>query len=496
MSTVLRDARLPVKTKREVVDFISSSDSDQRIARAIVLVNEAHVLALLKAGLINRNESRKLLRELQRLEKGYPQQGIDEDYHLYIEQRLTDRLGPSLGGKLHTGKSRNDQVATAIRMSLRESLLDLSKALLSLTDILLTQSSKHVKTFFVGYTHQQPAQPVTYGHYLESIADPFLRDNDRIVEAYHRVNMSPMGSAALAGTSFELDRRLVAQLLGFDGLVENSLDGVGSRDFLLESLAVCSIIASNLSRVAQDWILYSSSDTGLLELSPEYSSMSSIMPQKKNPDPLEVVRARCASVAGNYATACMMMHSLPSGYNLDFQELTPLAWNSIDTLQSCLTMMTSVIAHTQPVSRISDRYQVKFTVATELANGLVRETGVPFRDAYRWVGQAVRTALHDHRTPQDLTRSEWSKITGRTIDEATYRTLSKAADPKSNTMLYQTEGSPNPKMVQQMVKSRRQNVREQLQKNEKLQSQIQNSISRIGSVSWPRSKHKLAQNKL
>jgi argininosuccinate lyase len=468
----LRRARLPVGTKREVVDFISSREADRRIARSIVLVNEAHVAALFKARLVSRVESQKLLRELRKVENVFPEHGIGEDYHLFVEEQLTKRLGPGLGGKLHTGKSRNDQVATAIRMALRESLLDLSVSVLSLTETLLRQSKKYANTLFVGYTHQQPAQPITYGHYLLSIADALLRDGDRIFDAYTRVNMSPMGSGAIAGSSFDLDRRLVAQKLGFNGLVENSLDGVSSRDFLLESLAVCSLIASDLSRVAQDWIFYSSGDVSLLDLSPEYSSASSVMPQKKNPDPLELVRARCARVSANYTTASTIMHSLLSGYNLDFQEVTPLIWNSIDTLRSCTSILKGAISHTQPVKGISDKYPVQFTVATEVANSLVRETGAPFRDAYRWVGQAVRTALRDNRTLKELTGSEWTQIAGKTIDQSIHRILSNIADPRSNPRIYRTLGSPNPREVRRMISSRRRMVLEHFQKIKKLRNQI------------------------
>jgi argininosuccinate lyase len=481
LSTVLRRARLPVSTNREVVDFISSREADRRIARSIVLVNEAHVAALLKAKLVSRDESRKLLGELRRLENVFPEHGIAEDYHLYIEEQLTKRLGPGLGGKIHTGKSRNDQVATAIRIALRESLLDLSLGLLALTETLLRQSRKYASTLFVGYTHQQPAQPITYGHYLLSIADALLRDGERIFETYGRVNLSPMGSGAIAGSSFDLDRRLVAEKLGFDGLVENSLDGVGSRDFLLESLGVCSLIASDLSRVAQDWIFYSSGDVNLLDLSPEYSSASSMMPQKKNPDPLELVRAKCAVVNTNYATGSTMMHGLLSGYNLDFQELTPFVWNSIDTLRSCVSILKGAISHSQPVEGVSERYQVQFTVATELANSLVRETGAPFRDAYRWVGQAVRTALRDHRTLRDLTISEWGKITGRQVDQETYRVLLNIADPGSNPRVYRTLGSPNPREVRRMISSRRRTVLEHFQKIKKLRNQILRSIGERSS---------------
>lgn len=484
MSTVLRGARLPVKTGRDVVEFISSLESDRRIARSIVLVNEAHVAALFKARVIDEKDARRLLVKLRKLENLFPKHMTGEDFHLYVEEELTKRLGPELGGKLHTGKSRNDQVATAIRMSLRESLLELSTSLLSLIDRLLTRAERYADTFFVGYTHLQPAQPITYGHYLVSVADPLLRDTDRILETYRRVNRSPMGSAALAGSSYNLDRRDLAKLLGFNGLVENSLDAVGSRDFLLETLAVCSIIASNLSRIAQDTIFYSSSDVNLLELSPDFSSTSSIMPQKKNPDPLEIVRARCATVTGNYTTGAGIMHALPSGYNLDFQELTPLVWNSIDTLRSCLSIMTGVIGHTRPVRDIAERHQVQFTVATELANTLAVETQRPFRDAYRWLGQAVRLAIQDHRTLRQLTREEWQQIANLELDQRTFRTIQRVADPTSHPRLYRTQGSPRPDEVERMITSRRRSV----QKGLRAVHMLRQSLDLFGKVTIPASR--------
>ncbi|HEX4920202.1 MAG TPA: lyase family protein, partial [Candidatus Bathyarchaeia archaeon] len=193
MSTLLRGGRLARKTRTEVVDFISSFEADRKISRSIVLVNEAHVAALLKARLINKEEARKLTVELRKLENSFPRKAEGEDYHLYIEQQLTKRLG-RLGEKLHTGKSRNDQVSTAIRMTLRRELLALSESLTGFVQELLRQADKHLNTFFVGYTHMQPAQPITFGHYLLSLTDALLRDNERILEAYHRVNLSPMGS--------------------------------------------------------------------------------------------------------------------------------------------------------------------------------------------------------------------------------------------------------------------------------------------------------------
>ena len=435
-------------------------------------MNEAHVAALLKAEIISKDEARKLTRELHKLENSFPRKLEGEDYHLYIEQQLTKRLG-RLGEKLHTGKSRNDQVATAIRMTLREELLGLSESLTSFCEELLRRAAKHLDTFFVGYTHMQPAQPITFGHYLLSLTDALLRDNKRILEAYHRVNLSPMGSGALAGSSFNLDRRLVANMLGFEGLVENSLDAVGSRDFLLETLGACVLISTDLSRIAEDWIFYGSSDVNIVRLPDEYSSTSSIMPQKKNPDPLEMIRAQSSEIIGNYVSAASILHALPSGYNLDFQQLTPLVWMSIGKIRSCLQVLIGMVKEIRPVTKVSDRYQVQFTVATELANSLARLLDLPFREAHKSVGQAVRLALESHRTLKHLTRQEWSQILDRPIGEGVFTEIDRISDPRFHYRVYRTWGSPNPGDLKRQLKSRNVLLERQSEDHRRLRSNSQ-----------------------
>ena len=342
MSSILRGGRLAA-SRKDVVRFISSISDDERIAHATVLVNEVHVLALAKAKAISKNNVRKLLRALRPLECRVPLRKGVEDVHVLIEEYVTKHAGREVGGQLHLAKSRNDQVATAVRMVLRDELLEVSRQLLLLEQKLLRLASKHVNSVFPGYTHLQPAQPISFAHYLLAVGDSLLRDNQRILEAYQRVNLSPLGSGALAGSSFQLDRALEAELLGFNGLIDNTLDAIGGRDFALETLSVFSVTALDLSRVAQDIIFYSSADVRILAIPDEFTSTSSIMPQKKNPDPLEIIRAKSAKAVGNSTSALTMMHGLPFGYNLDFQEITPLLWDSCDALKLCLNMLASII---------------------------------------------------------------------------------------------------------------------------------------------------------
>ncbi len=481
MSSILRGGRLAA-TRKDVVRFISSLHDDKRIAHATVLVNEAHVIALRKAKAISKSDARKLLRVLRSLERRVPLREGVEDIHVLIEEYVTKQTGREVGGQLHLAKSRNDQVATAVRMVLRDELLEVSKQLLLLKEKLLRLAGKHLRSVFPGYTHLQPAQPVSFAHYLLAVGDAFLRDNQRVLEAYQRVNMCPLGAGALAGSSFKLDRALEAELLGFDGLMENTLDAVGSRDFALEALSVFSITALDLSRVAQDIIFYSSADVGLLAIADEFTSTSSIMPQKKNPDPLEIIRAKSAKVAGNYTTALTLMHGLPSGYNLDFQEITPLLWDSCDTLKLCLNMLARIIPGLKPDTGIAQRDYLQHIAATEIANILVRKEKVPFRTAHRAVGHCVRMALEQKKTMSELTPKEWQESLGMRPSRKTLHSIGKALDLAKHIGYYRTKGSPNPKLAEAMLSFRRKRLQLLLQESANARSGMKRSLVKLSSM--------------
>jgi len=456
MSSILRSGRL-AQTKKSVVKFISSIDYDTRIAHATILVNEAHILALVSAKIIDKRDAKKILKALREYERQIKHRENVEDVHVLIEEFVTKKTGAEIGGWMHLGKSRNDQVVTAIRITLREEILEMASLLVSFENTLLSLARKHLDTVFPGYTHLQPAQPITFAHYLEALTDAFLRDSLRIDQTYQRVNKSPMGAAAIAGTSFNLNRDFVAQLLGFEGLVENSLDAVGTRDFAVETLGVCSIIALDISRVAQDLIFYSSNDVNLIEIPDEFTSTSSIMPQKKNPDPLEIMRARCARVLGNYVSAATTVHALPSGFNLDFQEITPLIWSSIDTIKSCLRLLCELIPRIRVNKDIANRDSLRLIAATEVANVLVRTEKIPFRTAHHVVGRVVKTMLA--RDMRELTREEWKRILGRDLKEETFRRINETFKLRMALRTYRTKGSPNPKQMALMIERRKKQVR-------------------------------------
>ncbi|MEM2099330.1 MAG: argininosuccinate lyase, partial [Candidatus Bathyarchaeia archaeon] len=321
MSEILRGGRIGA-LRKDVADFTSSIKDDAKLSKAVININKAHVIMLIEQKIITQQDGAKLLKALTK-HADVKLATTSEDVHMAVEEAITKELGSEIGGNLHIAKSRNDQVATAIRMVLRSSLLSLMLSITQMQESLLATAEKHIKTLILEYTHLQPAQPVTFAHYLLSYFDMLTRDLQRLTEAYTRVNLSPMGAGALATTSFPISRERVAELLGFNGVVENSIDAVGSRDFILETIAALTLIAVNLSRLSEDLIIWSSPSFGVIELPDEFASTSSIMPQKKNPDVLEVIRARASNVIGDFVAATATLKSLPSTYNLDFQEVTP-----------------------------------------------------------------------------------------------------------------------------------------------------------------------------
>jgi len=460
LSKLLRNARLGSK-REDIVDFTSSVKADQRLLENVVRINKAHIIMMVERGIVKRDKAAALLEALEKIKLDTDITKTDvEDVHMYVEESVLESAGPEIGGDLHIGKSRNDQVSTAIRMTLRESLIQLMLALTDAQEGLLTTAEKHVETLFPGYTHTQPAQPITLAHYLLSFFNAFSRDLERLMESYERVNKSPMGGGALAGTSFPIDRERTAELLGFSGIIENSLDAVGSRDFVVEVQAGLTLVALNLSRIVEDLILWSSPHFGIVELPDEFTSTSSIMPQKKNPEVPEVIRARVSDIAGDLLATVMTLKSLPSGYNMDFQELTPKLWKSIDSVSTSLNMLGGLI----PTLRVSETIPsqlLNFTTSTELANVLVRKFAVPFRTAHKVVGSLVRDLVENKLSPSDLTpdmiKSASSRVMGSPVT-MTEEEIRSCMDPKKFVETHRVRGGPSPTEVKRMLKSHHQQL--------------------------------------
>jgi len=454
--SLLRGERLAPQP-REVAHYTSSIQHDVEIAREVVKINLAHVVMLAEQGILDRRTAALILKALSTAEPASLMDESLEDVHMNLERYVAEKAGEEASGWMHLAKSRNDQVAAAIRMKLRLKLIEAGLAAIALRRALLEQCKLHVETLMPGYTHLQRAQPLTLAHHLLAHHDALMRDTQRLKECYTRVNLSPMGAAALAATSFPVNRRRVAELLGFDGLVENTVDAASSRDFVLETLAVASLAMNTLSRLAEEVVLWSTSEFGFLELSDEYASTSSIMPQKKNPVVAEVARARASRVYGDLLSALSMLNSLPFSYNLDLQEVTPHLWNALDILTSTLRVMAGLISSSSfNVERMAEALGDGFANATELANLLVRK-GLPFRAAHRVVGFLARRMVEQHRPLSSLKALEVVEAAKELLGQPlslTDEEVRRVLNPRWAVEACTVEGGPSPSEVRRMLADR------------------------------------------
>ena len=380
--------------------FSSSIDLDRRLYEEDIAGSIAHVEMLSACRILTAAEARRIrtgLKSIQKeIESGkFELSGDFEDIHLAIEQRLIHKIGP-LGGKLHTGRSRNDQVALDERLYLRNAAQELARLLTQVQRVLLYKAEKYFGVLMPGYTHVQRAQPVMLSHHLLAYSFMFERDYERLNDCRKRMNKSPLGAAALAGTSFPIDRAKVAKKLRFDGVVENSIDAVGDRDYLIEFVAVCSMILMHLSRLAEELVLWSTKEFSHIQISDAYSTGSSIMPQKKNPDMAELVRGKTGRVYGDLMNLLTTMKALPLAYNRDMQEDKQPMFDAVNTTRQCLFITAHMLVHTDfRADHLEEELRNDFTTATEVADYLVRK-GLPFREAHEITGKLVSYCI-DHR---------------------------------------------------------------------------------------------------
>jgi len=404
---VLRRGRFGRPMDAMASEYTSSMQVDVRLFSPVVQINAAHTVMLAERKIISPQDAAAILRALCDLHaKGIKALELRpelEDIHMAVEEFVVATTSEEVGGKLHTAKSRNDQVAAAIRVALRLEILEIRAALLELVGSLTALAEKNVSTVMPGYTHLQIAQPTTFAHHLAAHAWAFIRDLERLELVYVQANSSPMGACALAGTSFPVDPIRVARLLGFKRLSENTMDAVGSRDFALHTMAALAILMSDLSRLAEELVLWSSAEFDTIEMPDEFSSTSSIMPQKKNPVVAEIARAKAGRVGGALLAALTVMKALPQSYSLDLQELTPMLWDAVDQTKSSVRIMSRAIGAIKPkVENMRRRAEESFAVATELADTLVRDAGLAFRDAHSVVGRMVASATEAGKSPKDL----------------------------------------------------------------------------------------------
>jgi argininosuccinate lyase len=465
-----REQRLG-KIQEDVLKFLSSKEADTRILEADLLVDRAHLIMLKEQGLVSADACSQIIEALAPLEGLDFREGNEEDVHEVIEEHVM-AVAVSDGGRMHTGRSRNDEVATCIRVALRAQMLDLMDELLALIKTLVELAGKNTETIVPGYTHTQHAQPTTLAHQLLAHADAYARDLERLQDAYKRVNLSPLGAAAFASTGFNINRQRTCQLLGFDGLVENSMDAVSTRDFILEVLSDLSILMVNLSRLAEEIILWSTSEFGYLELDNHFASTSSIMPQKKNPDTAELARAKAGSVFGSLISALSICKALPMSYNRDLQEVTPHLWRSMDWARSTVRILDGCVSTLKfNKVRLLESSAAGFSTATELADSLVRITGMPFRIAHMIVGRIAASGHRPNLPELDTVAMEFAGF--RPSEHGfSVEVLDKALDPHSNVALRSNTGGPAPTETKRMVSERLTKLDEEKDRISEMRSKV------------------------
>lgn len=398
-----------------IASFNASIGFDITLIEYDLTGSVAHAKMLAKTGIISAEEGEILVKGLEQIRQEYRggnfQPGIDaEDVHFAVEKRLTEITG-DVGKKLHTARSRNDQVGTDIRLYLRDQIQQIRHQLLEFQGVLLTLAEKNVETLIPGYTHLQRAQPLSLAHHLLAYFEMTNRDWERLGDVEKRVNISPLGSGALAGTTFPIDRHYTASLLEFSEVYANSLDGVSDRDFAIEFLAAASLIMVHLSRLSEEVILWSSQEFGFVTLKDSCATGSSIMPQKKNPDVPELVRGKTGRVFGHLQALLVLMKGLPLAYNKDLQEDKEALFDGVNTVKSCLEAMTILMGEGIEFQgkRLQEAVNEDFSNATDVADYLAAK-GVPFREAYNLVGKVVKTSLAGGKLLKDLTMEEWKNL--------------------------------------------------------------------------------------
>ncbi len=443
--------RFRKSTDKKVDDFNSSIRFDKRMYEQDIRGSIAHATMLGKQGIIPQEDADKIVDELKRIladiKEGKVEFLIDaEDIHMNIEKILTDRIGDA-GKRLHTGRSRNDQVALDIRMYLMDETAEIEEILAETMSTFVELAKKHTDTIMPGYTHLQKAQPITFAHHCMAYFEMFKRDYLRLKDCRRRTNVMPLGSGALAGTTYPLDRQMVADMLGFDGITMNSLDGVSDRDFVIELANCLAIVMMHASRFSEELILWSSNEFGFVEMDDAYSTGSSIMPQKKNPDVAELIRGKAGRVYGNLMSLLTMMKGLPLAYNKDMQEDKEPIFDSIDTVKLCLPVFCDMVR----TMKVNTDVMYKganggFTNATDAADYLVKK-GLPFRDAHAVIGNMVYYCIEHNKAIDDLTMDEMKSFSD-IIEDDIYKAVSMETCVNDRDVI----GGPAKKMTEKAIR--------------------------------------------
>ena len=446
--------RFTKETDKLVYNFNASISFDQKFYEQDIRGSIAHVTMLAKQGILTDAEKEQIIAGLQGILKDVQEGRLEisdtyEDIHSFVEATLIDRIGEP-GKKLHTGRSRNDQVALDMKLYTRDEIAELDSLLKELLEVLLTIMKENTETFMPGFTHLQKAQPITLAHHMGAYFEMFKRDRSRLSDIYARMNYCPLGSGALAGTTYPLDREYTAQLLGFDGPTLNSMDSVADRDYLIELLSAMSTMMMHLSRFSEEVIIWNSNEYRFVEIDDAYSTGSSIMPQKKNPDIAELVRGKTGRVYGALMSLLTTMKGIPLAYNKDMQEDKEFVFDAIDTTKGCLALFTGMLRTMNFNKEVMENSAKNgFTNATDAADYLVNH-GVAFRDAHGIVGQLVLYCIEKDIALDDMSLEEYTAISP-VFEEDIYEAISlKTCVEKRNTI-----GAPGQEAMQKVIEINR-----------------------------------------
>ena len=481
-------SRLGTDLSNITLDYVSSIDDDSQIALYDIIGSQAHTVMLLENKIITKNDAKKILSALENLKnEKFDSSSGAEDIHELIESLVIKKSGMASGGKMHTARSRNDQVVLDIRMKIRDDINIICNCLLDTIESLVSVSKNHQKTIMPFYTHLQQAQAGLFSHYLLAQADVLSRDFLRLFDTFERINQSPLGAGPVGGTSIAIDRQSTATMLGFDDVVENSLDATSTRDFVAEYVAMISILMTNLSRISEDFIIWSTSEFSFIELSDEFTSPSSVMPQKKNPDILELTRGKTAEIIGNLTAILTTVKGLASGYGRDLQQIKSSIWSTSKISISALLIIKSIIL----TMKVNEKQMKKVTessnlIALDIAEKLVKE-GIPFRVTHKIAGILVQLAHHSKKPISKLTTAEIKKsVEGTKVDSKLVSSIISSTSVVSSLKDRKSFGSSGYDEQKRMISDRTEKINswrsEMSERENKIKSclnELQKSINDI-----------------
>ncbi|HJU13189.1 MAG TPA: argininosuccinate lyase [Candidatus Nitrosotalea sp.] len=474
-------SRLDGKLDDITLEFLSSISDDAAIAQYDILGSQAHTLMLFENKIITRQEAAKILSALEKLKKEDLSEKSDaEDIHELIESLVIKKAGKEAGGKMHTARSRNDQVALDIRMKIRDDINVVCFCLNQTIETLVDLAGKNSHVIMPLYTHMQQAQVGLFSHFLLAYADALFRDLDRFYVAYGRINESPLGAGPVGGTSIPIDRQSTAKMLGFKGLVENSIDATTSRDFVAEYVGNAAIMMTNLSRMAEDFIIWSTSEFSFIELADRFTSTSSVMPQKKNPDVLELIRGKTSQVIGYQMAVLSNLKGLPSGYNRDLQQVKVSIWPTSKIIISSLLVINSLLK-TMKVNEKKLRQAIEggYSISLDIAEALVRK-GIPFRNAHRIVGNLVQIASNTKKPLLGLSIEDMKGVIHENeIDTKELYKIIQSATPDSSLDTRKSQGSSGKHEQLRMIENRKRKVQAYMTGTSKRTSEVRNSLEAL-----------------